>query len=71
MHNSHSSDKSTTKIIQTKVGGGALPVKNKDWTKKRRADFAPCPVRLRGAGDVVARAGLVAPGVPPLFLPAC
>lgn len=36
MHNSHSSDKSTTKAIKKKRMGeeGVLLIKNKGWTKK-------------------------------------
>ena len=38
MHNSHSSDKSTIKIIKKKSWGG-LAYKNKDWTKKGSRHF--------------------------------
>lgn len=37
MHNSHSSDKSTTKIIKKKKK--SLAYKNKDWTKKGSRHF--------------------------------
>jgi hypothetical protein len=55
MHSSHSSDKSTTKIIKNKRGG-ALLIKNKDWVDQKvkrtlgRSSAPPSCVTQRGMG---------------------
>lgn len=59
MHSSHSSDKSTTKIIKKKSGEGHCLLKTKDWTKKLKitvggssASSVPCDSEGHGGAGV-------------------